>query len=169
MDQQYAAARRRDNQSSVREGGGTPRWLGPLGRVPLLLGVICGLAFCAIGGLVLTVLQGSAQPSLPTPDGTAHEICTDLLGQGYANLYGLLSAMQQANGAEAEFAASQRQLDIAAGSVTRCAASATTTANGQAQAQITLVRGTAAATSGMCTLIYVDGGWRLDAYDASVI
>ena len=72
MDEQYATARREGNQTRPRRAGGPPRWLGPLGRVPLLLGAICGLAICLIGGLALTVLHGGAQPSLPAPDDTAH-------------------------------------------------------------------------------------------------
>jgi hypothetical protein len=169
MDQQYAAARRVSSRPRARGGGGAPRWLGPLTRFPLLLGGICGLAICLAGGLVLTAIQGGARPSLPAPDGTARAICADLLARDYAKLYGLLSVAQRANGTEAEFAASQRRLDIAAGSVTRCAASVATTASGQAQAQITLARGGAATSSGMCALIYGDGDWRLDAYDPAVI
>ena len=169
MDQQHAVAQRRVDQTGSGEGAGPSGVVRVFARVPWLLGAICGLAICLIGGLALSFLHQSAQPSLPASSDAAHQICTDLLGQEYANLYGLLSTAQQASGTEAQFEASQRQLDIAAGRVTQCTASVAMGGSGEAQAQFTVVRGQAASTSGTGTLIYADGGWRLDAYDAAVI
>ncbi len=168
MDERTAARRRIENPTPPRDGWGPPRWLGPLGRVPLLLGAVFGLAICLIGALTLTLLHSGAQPMPPAPDTTAQQICTYLVRQDYATLYGLLSTTKQAEGTQAQFAASQRQLDIASGNVTQCAVSVAASGE-QASARFTLTRGETNVANGSASLIYARGGWRLDTYDPAVI
>jgi hypothetical protein len=150
-------------------GGATPRLLGPLARFPLLLGALAGLAVCLVGALALTVLRGSPSASLSAPNAVAQRICTDVLRQEYADLYGLLSTAQQETGTEAQFEASQRQLDAASGQARQCTATVSTIANGRAGVQLTVVRGQAGAAVGSGSLAYESGSWRLDTYDASVV
>ncbi|HKB49187.1 MAG TPA: hypothetical protein VKC57_15885, partial [Ktedonobacterales bacterium] len=99
----------------------------------------------------------------------AQQICTDLQHQNYAGLYGLLSNTQRAAGDEAQFAASQRQLDVASGAVTRCSAAVVEGAGGKADVRFSVMRTQAGASTGQGSLVYENNSWRLDAYDAGVV
>lgn len=143
-----------------------------LRRFPLLLGAFAGIGVCALSLLLLSLLRGQASTPaahLPAPGATAQAICADLQRQDYAALYSRLTSGLRTEGTAAQFVASQRQLDIALGTVTHCTAIVTGGDTGQASVQFTLTRGRGAPTSATGHLTYEGGAWRLDAYDAQLV
>jgi hypothetical protein len=147
-----------------------PGWLGIARRFALPLGAAAGLALCLLAAFALALLRGGASAvSLPSPDPVAQQICADLQRQGYADLYGLLSNTQRAAGDEAQFAASQRQLDVASGAVTSCSAVVVEGTGGKAGVRFSVTRAQAGASTGQGSLVYENNSWRLDAYDAGVV
>jgi hypothetical protein len=141
-------------------------------RLPLLLGTGAGIAVCALSLLLLSLVRGqSATPATPLPaaTGAVQAMCADLRAQDYAALYGALASDLRTEGTAAQFAASQRQLDIALGVVTRCSAVVTDGDNGEAGVQFSLTRGHGGQASATGHLVFEGGAWRLDAYDAQLV
>jgi hypothetical protein len=132
------------------------------GPLPVLLGIVAGLGLCAVVYLALTFSAGPA----PDPAQTAHAICADLTTQRYDNLYALLSPDLQQQGAEAQFAASQRELDSLLGPVRSCRA--TIGSNGGGAAGVTLALQRGQATNAQVALTQAQGAWRIASYDQTV-
>jgi hypothetical protein len=148
----------------------SPGWLGIARRFPLVLGVGAGIALCLLGALTLALLRGGASVvSLPAPAPVAQQICADLQHQDYTDLYTLLSAAQRSTGDAAQFAASQRQLDVASGAVTSCSVAVVESTGGKADVRFSVTRAQTGASTGQGSLVYESNSWRLDAYDASTV
>jgi hypothetical protein len=131
------------------------------GIVPILLGVMAGVALCAVVFAALTFNNKTAPDSTPA----ARAICADLSAQRYDALYTMLSPNLQSEGSEAQFAASQRELDSLQGAVTTCAATVASQSDGVASLTLNLRRGAAPAVSAHVTLAQAGEGWRISSYD----
>lgn len=131
------------------------------GILPILLGVMAGVALCVVAYAALTF---NAKPA-PDPTPTARVICADLSAQRYDALYAMLAPNLQAQGSAAQFAASQRELDSLQGAVTACAATVASQSDGVAGITLNLRRGAAPAVSAQVTLTQAGAGWRISAYD----
>ncbi len=134
------------------------------GGLPILLGAAAGLALCALVFFVLTL---AAKPT-PDPAPTARTVCADLSSQRYDALYTLLSPGLQGQGTEAQFVASQRELDRLLGNVRACEASVAANSNGAAAITLTLQRGQTAAASAHLALTQTQGEWRIASYDQNI-
>jgi hypothetical protein len=141
---------------------------GSRGGLPILLGVAAGLALCALAYFALTFAAPQATLA-PDPAPTARAICADLSGQHYDTLYALLTPDLQRQGTEAQFAASQRELDSLLGAVHGCQASVTTNGGGAAAITLRLQRGQTPAAGAHLALAQTQGGaWRIASYDQNV-
>ncbi len=128
---------------------------------PVLLGVLAGLALCGLGYLTLTLLT----PRQPDVRPTARAICADLTGQRYDQLYMLLAPALQAQGTEAQFIASQRELDQLQGRVTDCSTSSVAISGASASVTFTLMRaGATQPTTAQASLGADGNAWRITAY-----
>jgi hypothetical protein len=138
--------------------------------LPWLLGALTGLVVCILGLLVLVVIQRQSPP-LPSPDGAVAGICTDLRAADYASLYQALSPALQLQGAnsEAEFTASQKQLDIISGRVAGCSYQIRQPGGTRANVTYLIARGTKSAQPAQVVLLYVDGVWRIQQYDTGLV
>ncbi|HET9110581.1 MAG TPA: hypothetical protein VFN78_07140 [Ktedonobacterales bacterium] len=143
----------------------------PMGRLggafPVLAGVFAGLVLCA---LALLAFRLSASPP-PDPAPIAHTICVDLSGQRYDALYALLAPDLQGQGNEAQFAASQRELDRLVGPVRSCqpgAINVSNVSNGVASITLRLQRGSASPATAQVALTDMQGAWRISSYDQNV-
>jgi len=135
------------------------------GGFPILLGAVAGVLLCAVA-----VAAGSLLGShTPDPAPAARALCADLVAHDYAALYALLSPQQQAAGTQAQFVASQRQLDVLRGATTRCAAVVTAESGATAEATLTLTRAAAVPTTGQAQLVLTAGGWRVNSFDNSLV
>jgi len=135
---------------------------------PILLGLVAGIALVAVAlGALIIFTPRVAQP--PAPSATTQQLCADLTTQRYADAYALLSPRLQAQGSEAQFVASQRELDALQGDVTTCSAAIVNVAGASASAALQVTRAHAKAASAAVTLTVVGSAWRVDAYDTSVI
>ncbi len=132
-----------------------------LSGAPLLLGALAGLALCGLGYLALTFLA----PRPPDAQPTVSAICADLTARRYDKLYALLDPALQAQGTEAQFVASQRELDQLQGPVTSCASSSVTVSGASASVSYALTRaGSAQPASAQVTLSADGASWRISAY-----
>src|SRR5579884_4055177 len=113
-----------------------------LSGFPVVLGFLAGMAVCALGMVALALLRGQPlqEARLPSPQPAADAVCAAVIHQDYTALYGLLASGQQAAGTQAQFVASQRQLDVAAGRATSCAASITLVDGAQASVTFSVTR-----------------------------
>ncbi|HEX8727473.1 MAG TPA: hypothetical protein VF739_02560 [Ktedonobacterales bacterium] len=147
------------------DGGRLAMRGGLLGRmrgiVPVLLGVVTGLALCAVAYAALTF---NAKPT-PDPTPTARAICADLSAQRYDALYGMLIPNLQQQGSEAQFTASQRELDSLQGVVAGCTATVASQSGSIAAIRLDLRRGTSPAVSAQVTLAQANNGWQISSYD----
>lgn len=133
---------------------------GPLGALPIMLGVVAGLALCGVGLVALNSFSGGRPPA---PSSMVGSICDDLSAQKYDDLYSLLAPNLQQQGSQTQFVASQRELDIVLGPVTSCHDATSWTGTGAARATLTLERKSEATS--VVTLIYRQSDWRIDAFD----
>ncbi len=128
---------------------------------PVLLGVLAGLALCGLGYLALALLA----PHQPDVRPTASAICADLTSQRYDQLYTLLAPGLQAQGTEAQFIASQRELDQLQGHVTGCAITGSNVSGASASVTFTLMRaGSTQPTTAQASLGAAGNTWRITAY-----
>ncbi len=128
---------------------------------PILLGALAGLALCGLGYLALNLFSGHQPDAQPA----ARAICADLTTQRYDQLYTLLDPALQAQGTEAQFAASQRELDQLQGRVTTCAPGATTISGASASVAFSLTRaGSPQPASALASLTSDGTSWRIAAY-----
>ncbi|HEY7849121.1 MAG TPA: hypothetical protein VIC27_03595 [Ktedonobacterales bacterium] len=131
------------------------------GGLPILLGVLAGLALCAVAYFALTLAARPAPDATPT----ARTICADLTTQRYASVYELLSPDLQRQGGAAQFAASQRELDRLLGDVHTCQASVASNDGAVAALSLTLQRGQAPPANAQVALGETQGSWRITSYD----
>jgi hypothetical protein len=138
--------------------------------MPWLLGALTGLVVCLLGLLVLVLIQRQSQP-LPSPAVAAAAICTDLRAADYPSLYQALSPALQLQGAnsEAEFTASQKQLDIVSGTVASCSYQIQPPNGTTATVTYLIARGSRSAQPAQVELGYIDGAWRIQQYDSSLV
>jgi hypothetical protein len=138
--------------------------------LPWLLGALTGLVVCILGLLVLVAIQRQSPP-LPSPTSAAAAICTDLRAADYASLYQALSPALQLQGAnsEAEFTASQRQLDIISGQVSGCSYRIQQPGGTQANVTYLIARGSKPSQPAQVVLAYLNGAWRIQQYDTSLV
>lgn len=135
---------------------------------PILSGLAAGIALVAIGlGALILFSPRAAAP--PLPSAAAQALCADLTGQRYADAYALLSPRLQAQGSQAQFVASQRELDALEGNVTACNSAIINVAGNSASASLQVTRAHAKSASAAVTLTVVGSVWRVDSYDTSVI
>jgi hypothetical protein len=128
---------------------------------PLLLGALAGLALCGLGYLTLSLIY----PRSPDVQPTARAICADLTGQRYDQLFALLDPALQAQGTQAQFVASQRELDQLQGPVTSCVTSNASVSGARASVTFTLTRAGSHQPAPAQAALTTDGAsWRITAY-----
>ncbi len=145
-------------ESSAQEA----RRQAPRGWLPIALGGVAGIAVCALGAVALLLLR---QPT-PDPAPAARAICADLTTQRYDSLYEMLTPELQTQGTQAQFVASQRELDRLLGPVRTCKVSEASASGASAAATLALQR-THAATAHVA-LAQTSAGWRLASYDQTL-
>src|SRR5512143_1080980 len=105
-----------DERQAMESNAPDARRQAPRAWLPIALGVVAGLAICATGAFV----QIHFHPPIPDPAPTARAICAALSSQRFDSLYGLLTPNLQTQGTQAQFVASQRELDRLLGPVRAC-------------------------------------------------
>ena len=140
---------------------------------PILSGVLAGVVVVAIALAVLVFLRGQ-QPApttgtLPSPTPTAQKLCADLLTQRYSAAYSLLTPSLQRQGTEAQYVASQRELDALQGRVTVCAVGRLSAAGTTASGALNITRAHAHATQATLSLAWSGSAWQVSAYDTSMV
>jgi hypothetical protein len=134
------------------------------GYTPILLGVMAGLVACgliALGARLLEPRQADIQPAM-------RAVCADLMGQRYDDLYSLLAPALQAQGTEAQFVASQREVDQLQGQVTACEPGTPSVNGAQAIAPFTLTRAESfQPVAAQVALTLSDGTWRIASYSGA--
>lgn len=134
-------------------------------RLPLALGAATGILLCALALAVLFVINSHSA----SPEVAGQSLCADLQAQNYDAVYNLLAPPLQSMGTSAQFGASQRELDALSGKVVSCSVAVQQADSAQASLRLTIARqqtGTARATVHMQLL---NGVWKVDAYDTSVV
>lgn len=159
-----------NDTSTSRPKSQRPRAVRALGVFPLGLGFVAGILVCGGAFVVLTLLHGQPQQrALPSPRPAASAVCSALQKQDYSHLYELLSSAQRSAGTSGQFAASQRQLDIAEGTARACDATISAVDGPQATVVFAVSRVVSGGKSGTARMVYEQGAWKLDAYDARVV
>ena len=165
MNTQGDTRRELNGQSDTQQSAASRRaWL----RSPWVLGLLAGVSLSGLMFLVLVTFLAPASQTPPSPQPTAQSFCADLVTRHYDAAYGLLSTAQQAQGTEAQFTASQRELDTLQGPVTQCVSTVEHVGATQASATLRVTRG-AKSASGALTLVLQGSSWRVESYDTSVI
>jgi hypothetical protein len=158
-----------DEDSNITRAGTRPsvRRPNPRRYLPVLLGTVTGLVLCVVGLLVLTAINGQT----PSPSGTANDICTDLRNAEYSSLYALLtpSLQQQGTNPQAEFSASQQELQIVSGKVMSCSFRLSQSDRTHAIATFSIARGSQGPRSAQVALVFQNGKWRIQNYDSSLV
>jgi hypothetical protein len=131
----------------------------------MLLGAVAGVVLCgAAFGIGSLLGPHTADPSL-----TGQTLCGDLTSQNYTALYGLLSARQRALGTQAQFVASQRQLDALRGRASQCGFSLAGQDSASAELALTVTRGSAGPLSSDVRLLLDGSSWHVDTFDGGVV
>lgn len=151
-----------DEQPAAESGRAGAEGRVPRAWLPIALGVVAGLAICATGAFV----QIHFHPPIPDPAPTARAICADLSSQRFDSLYGLLTPNLQTQGTQAQFVASQRELDRLLGPVHACQVSGASVRGASADVTLTLQR-TEAVTAHVA-LVQTSGNWRISNYGQTV-
>jgi hypothetical protein len=133
--------------------------------LPVVLGAAAGLAVCILVLALLLLLNGRTT----NPRTTAQALCADLQSQDYQSMYDVLSPRMQVLGTQAQFAASQQQLDALRGPVTGCLYDVQSADSTQANVTLTVTRARAPQTQAVVHFLYIGDAWKVDTYDASVI
>jgi hypothetical protein len=131
----------------------------------MVLGAAAGLVLCTVALALVLLLSGRSTDPRPA----AQALCADLQSQDYSSLYNTLSPQLQALGTQAQFTASQQQLDALQGMVTGCSYEIARSDSAQATVALTISRSRTAAAAGTVQLVYADGAWKVESYDVSVI
>lgn len=136
---------------------------------PILLGALAGLVLCGLGYLALNAFAPRHSPSQMDAQPTLRAICADLTGQRYDHLYTLLDPTLQAQGNQAQFVASQRQLDTLLGPVTACAPGSPTLSGSSVSVSFSLTReGARQSAPAQATLASEGGAWRITSYSGAL-
>lgn len=143
--------------------------LSPIGRaargyLAVVLGVATGALLCVAIFAIIQLVNGRA----PRPEATAQALCDDLTSQRYDAAFALLSSGLQAQGTQAQFIASQQQLDTLLGKATRCSFTVQSADASSASVALVATRAGKSAT-GSVRLTRQGDGWRVAAYDTSVV
>jgi hypothetical protein len=129
--------------------------------MPVLLGALAGLALCGLGYLALNLFTNRQPDTQPT----VRAICADLTTQRYDHLYTLLSPTLQTQGSQAQFVASQQEIDALLGPVKACAAGSSSISGSTATIGFSLTRaGSVQPAPAQATLTASGGAWRISAY-----
>lgn len=129
--------------------------------MPVLLGALAGLALCGLGYLALNLFTGRQPDVQPT----VRAICADLTARRYDHLYTLLTPALQAQGSEAQFVASQQELDALLGPVKACAPGPLSTSGSTTTIPFSLTRaGSIQPASAQVALAVSADTWRISAY-----
>lgn len=134
-------------------------------RSPLVLGAATGIVICVVVLAVLSGLSGRAA----SPEVTGQALCADLQAQRYDAAYDLLAPSLRSTGTAAQFTASQRELDTLRGKVVSCTAAIQQSDGAQATLRLTVARQQSGSAQGIVHVQLVDGAWKVDAYDTSII
>lgn len=134
-------------------------------RLPIALGAATGILVCAV--VLAAVLLLGAKPAPPDP--AAQALCGALQTQDYATTYTNLSNTLKQQGTQAQFVASQRELDIVSGATRACGYAVEHNDGSVATIRFTITRDKAGMQRASARFIHDNGAWRLDDFDASVI
>lgn len=134
-------------------------------RLPIVLGAATGFLVCAV--VLAAVLLLGSRPT--PPDTAAQALCGELQAQDYATTYDNLSTALKQQGVQAQFVASQRELDIVSGPTRACGYTVEHNDGTVATVQYTIMRDKAGSQRAQARFLHEGNGWRLDYYDASVI
>ncbi len=137
----------------------------PRGRTHLFIIAALVGALLAVG--LASFLTFGSQTG--TASIAAQRLCDALVAGDYPTAYADLSTALQQQGTEAQFAASQQDLDRLDGAVTSCNFSNPRVSGSSATFTLNVRRAPAGAMSGTLRLVFERGGWKVDAYDANVI
>lgn len=129
---------------------------------PVLMGALAGLILCGLGYLALNALA----PRQPDVAPTLRAVCADLTAQRYDHLYTLLDPTLQADGTQAQFIASQRQVDALLGRATACAVGTPSATGSNVSVAFTLTRG-AQTPPAQAALVSESGSWRIISYSGA--
>ena len=135
-------------------------------RLPLVLGAATGMLLCALALVVLFIVSSRAAAS---PQAMGQSLCADLQAQNYDAFYALLTPPLQSAGTGTQFGASQRELDTLSGKVVSCAVTVQHADSAQASLQLTITRQRTGMAQASVHAQLLDGAWRVDAYDTSVV
>lgn len=157
---------RGDTEPRQRPNYATRAGISPLReRLPIVLGAATGILVCAV--VLAAVLLLGRRPN--PPDTAAQALCSALQSQDYSATYNDLSGALQQQGTQAQFIASQRELDIVSGSARACGYSIQHNDGTVATVLFTITRQAGGARRATARFIHDGDTWRLDYYDASVI
>lgn len=134
-------------------------------RLPIMLGAATGILVCGV--VLAAVLLLGSRPAPPDP--AAQALCGRLQSQDYTTTYTNLSNTLKQKGTQAQFVASQRELDIVSGVTRSCGFAIEHNDGSVATVQFTLTRDKAGTQRATARFIHDSGVWLLDYYDASVI
>ncbi|HKW23796.1 MAG TPA: hypothetical protein VJO13_20630 [Ktedonobacterales bacterium] len=150
----------------ARPAPGSAPGSAPRARPPirLLIAALLGLALALAVVAVLVFTSGTGSASV-----AAQQFCDALVRHDYAPAYNQLSQALRQEGTEAQFAASQQELDRLNGGAFSCRFSAPRVRSDHATFTLTLMRAQSGTVSGVLGLVREQGAWRVDAYDANVI
>lgn len=151
--------RERDERAEQANRDGRAR-LPP--AMPVLTGALAGLILCGLGYLALHALS----PRQPDVAPTLRAVCADLTAQRYDHLYTLLDPKLRADGTQAQFIASQRQVDALLGRATTCAAGTPSATGSSVSVAFTLTRG-AQTPPAQAALVSESGSWRIVSYSGA--
>ncbi|MGH2487650.1 MAG: hypothetical protein ACRDHE_16735 [Ktedonobacterales bacterium] len=155
-----------DTEPRQRPDRAAPAGTSPLRqRLPIVLGAATGVLVCAVVLAAVLLLGRRASP----PDTAAQALCTALQTQDYAATYNDLSGALQEQGTQAQFIASQRELDIVSGSARVCGYSVQHNDGTVATVLFTITRQTSGARQATARFVHDGDTWRLGYYDATVI
>lgn len=153
-------------ESATRRKSGWSR-LTRFSGAPIALGVVAGLVICGLIYLAITLFSPHS-PHQPDIQPTARAICADLTGQRYDDLYTRLTPALQGQGTEAQFVASQRELDQLQGKVTACVPGTPAMNGATGTVAFTLTRaGSAQPVAAQATLAASGGVWRVASYSGA--
>lgn len=134
-------------------------------RLPLVLGAATGILVCGV--VLAAVLLLGSKPAPPDP--AAQALCGELQSQDYTATYSNLSNSLKQQGTQAQFVASQRELDIVSGVTRSCGFAIEHNDGSVATVQFTVTRDKVGIQRATARFLHDNGAWRLDYYDASII
>lgn len=129
------------------------------------MGAATGILLCALALAVLFAVNSHTA----SPEAAGQSLCADLQAQNYDAVYNLLAPSLQSAGNATQFAASQRELDALSGKVVSCTATVQQAGSTQASLRLDITRQQTGAAQATVHMQILDGAWRVDAYDTSVV